>query len=67
MSKPAKLGAAAFRKHFLGLSDNVTYFSEQLADSDVSTFHYRVQFQPQSLIPDVDFRGSTDELLRNRN
>ena len=26
-----KTGPSAYKKHFLGLSDNVTYFSEQLA------------------------------------
>lgn len=48
-----------YKKHSLGLSDNVTYFSEQLAGADVSVYHYRVTFKPQTILPDVDFRGST--------
>ena len=56
-----------FKKHFLGLSDNVTYFAEQVAAKAVSVYHYRVVFKPQSIIPDVDTRGSTDELLRDRH
>jgi len=48
-----------YKKHFLGISDNVTYFAEQLASRDVSTFHYRVIFKPQTILPDIDFRGST--------
>lgn len=32
-----KTGPSAFKKHFLGLSDNVTYFSEQLEAAQV---HY---------------------------
>ncbi len=52
-----------FKKHFLGLSDNVTYFAEQLNSKNVSTLHYRVIFKPQSILPDVDFRGSTNQLI----
>ena len=53
-----KTGANSFKKHYLGLSDNVTYFSEQLDDVDVSTYHYKVIFKPQSILNDVDFKGS---------
>lgn len=30
-----------------------------------SAYHYRVTFKPQSIIPDVDFRGSAAELTAN--
>lgn len=49
-----KTGPRAFKKHFLGLSDNVTYFAEQIDAADVDTFHYRVMFRPQSIVPNVD-------------
>ena len=49
-----KTGPHIFKKHFLGLSDNVTYFAEQLDDANVSTHHYRVVFKPKSIIPNVD-------------
>lgn len=62
-----KTGPDAFKKHFLGLSDNVTYFAEQIEAADVSTYHYRVIFKPQSIIADVDFRGSASELMRDRD
>jgi hypothetical protein len=62
-----KTGPSAFKKHFLGLSDNVTYFVEQLEAQDVSTYHYRVVFKPQTILPDIDFRGDAGELLKNRN
>ena len=61
-----KLGPEAYKKHFLGLSDNVTYFAEQLKVSDVSIYHHRVTFKPQSILPDIDFRGSASELLDNK-
>ncbi len=58
-----KTGPNAFKKHFLGLSDNVTYFAEQLEAKDVSTYHYRVIFKPQVIIPDMDVRGSASALV----
>lgn len=45
-----------FKKHFLGLSDNVSYFVEQQKSADVSTDHYRVTFKPKTVVPDVDAR-----------
>lgn len=52
-----KTGPSDYKKHFLGLSDNVTYFSEQLEGKNVSTYHYRVVFKPSVIIPDIDFRS----------
>lgn len=43
-----------FKKHFLGLSDNVTYFVEQMAATNVSVDHYKVVFRPSTIIPDID-------------
>ena len=60
-----KIGEDAYNKHFLGLSDNVTYFAELLETADVSAYHHRIVFKPQDVIPDFDFRGSTEELLEN--
>ena len=53
-----KISEDGFKKHYLGLSDNVTYFSEQLDSADVSVYHYRVIFKPQSIIPNIDLEGS---------
>jgi hypothetical protein len=53
-----KTGPQAFKKHFLGLSDNVTYFAEQMEPAAASTYHYRVIFKPQSILPNIDFEGS---------
>jgi hypothetical protein len=49
-----KIGPDAFKKHFLGLSDNVSYFIEQTESADVSEYHYRVIFRPDTIIPDID-------------
>ncbi len=58
-----KTGSNAFKKHFLGLSDNVTFFAEQLEAKDVSVYHYRVIFKPQAIVPDIDFRGDAGALV----
>lgn len=47
-------GPDQFRKHFLGLSDNVSYFVEQLEAVPVDTYRYKVRFRPESIIPDFD-------------
>ena len=47
-------GPDAFKKHFLGLSDNVTYFVEQVDAVGVDVYRYRVIFKPESIVPDVD-------------
>jgi hypothetical protein len=57
-----KTGENEFKKHFLGLSDNVTFFAEQLRPRKASVYHYRVIFKPQTIIPDIDARGNLDEL-----
>jgi hypothetical protein len=57
-----KTGPGEYKKHFLGLSDNVSYFVEQGEPVEVSAMHYRVTFKPQSILPDVDFRGSSEDL-----
>ena len=62
-----QVGQSDYRKHFLGLSDNVTYFAEQLSQGDVSVYHHRITFKPQSIIPDFDFRGDAGALLENES
>lgn len=64
LSVTCKTGPKAYKKHFLGLSDNVTFFAEQTAATDVSVYHYRVVFKPQIIVPDIDARGDVAELVR---
>ncbi|ATN92196.1 hypothetical protein SEA_JSQUARED_71 [Mycobacterium phage Jsquared] len=45
-----------YKKHFLGLSDNVSYFVEQVQGANVSTDFYEVNFKPQAILPDVELR-----------
>lgn len=52
-----KTGVTEFKKHFLGLSDNVTYFSEQIESENVDVYHYRVIFKPSSIVPNIDVQS----------
>jgi hypothetical protein len=51
-----KVGPEEYVKNYLGLSDNVTYFAEQIQGANVSVYHYRVIWKPLALIPDIDLR-----------
>lgn len=58
LSVTCKTGPNTFKKHFLGLSDNVTFFVEQTEPMPVGSYHYRVFFKPQAILPNIDFKGS---------
>jgi hypothetical protein len=51
-----KTGPTSYKKHFLGLSDNVTYFVEQLDAANASTDKYKVVFKPLTIIPDIEVK-----------
>lgn len=56
MSVICKSGPNSFKRHFLGLSDNVTFFAEQLEPSQASVYRYRVIWNPLAAIPSVEVR-----------
>lgn len=56
-----KIGPNEYKKHFLGLSDNVTYVAEQLQPIDVDVYTYRVNFRPEAIIPDINTQTSGDD------
>lgn len=56
LSVTCKTGPDAYKKHFLGLSDNVTYFAEQIEAFPADTYHYRVIFRPSTIAPDVEMQ-----------
>jgi len=58
-----KTGTSEYKKHFLGLSDNVTYFAEQIEGANVSTYHYRVVFKPQSIITNTDLEVDINDAV----
>ena len=63
-----KTGDGEYKKHYLGISDNVTYFVEQMDPTSVDTYHYKVQPRPEELYPDyaldyVSCRGVAEAII----
>jgi len=56
LSVTCKVGPKEFKKHFLGLSDNVTFFVEQVEPVVASPYQYRVVFKPLAIVPDIEIR-----------
>lgn len=42
-----------YKKHFVGLADNVTYTVEDISGSEVSKYHYEINYNPHMWIPFV--------------
>lgn len=51
LSVTCKTGPDQYKKHYLGLSDNVTYFAEQIDPVQADPYHYRVIFRPAQIVP----------------
>lgn len=51
-----KLGDGSIKRHFMGLSNNVTFVAEQLEGSHVSRDHYKVNFKPKAILPDISIK-----------
>jgi hypothetical protein len=58
LSVVCKTGPTHYKKHFLGLSDNVSYFVEQTEESYANAYHYKVIFRPETIVPDIELRTS---------
>jgi uncharacterized lipoprotein NlpE involved in copper resistance len=56
LSVTCKIGPSLYKKHFLGLSRNVTYLVEQMDAAAVSPYHYKVVFKPSTVIPDLEVK-----------
>lgn len=59
--------ADGIKRHQLGRSANLTYFMTQIESVEVSLYHTRIVWKPQSFIPDIDVQVDGDELLENKN
>lgn len=51
-----KTGPKDYKKHFLGISDNVTYFVEQVESANADIYQYRVIFKPSAIVPSVEVK-----------
>ena len=56
ISVTCKTGQGLYKKHFLGLSDNVTFIVEQVEPSKTDPYHYKVIYKPAAIIPDIDLK-----------
>lgn len=54
LSVTCKVGVNSYKKFFLGLSDNVTYWTEDLDSSQVNVYNYRVIVRPSTIIPGLE-------------
>jgi len=56
-----KIGDGRFLKHFLGKSDNVTYFCLQMEAVPVDPYHHRIIWRPETIVPDLELDTSGGE------
>jgi hypothetical protein len=52
------VGKGQYKKHYLGLSDNVTYFIEQTDAKYEDAYHYKVIFRPETIVPNIKMQTS---------
>ena len=51
-----RLGPNEYKKYYAGLSDNVSFFVDQLQPIDESVYHTKVLIKPENVIPDFDLQ-----------
>jgi hypothetical protein len=51
-----KIGPNQYKKNFLGISDNVTWFSEQVESAPGDVYHYRVIWKPSVIVPNLQLK-----------
>jgi len=61
ISVTCKVGPNSYKKHYLGVSDNVTYFIEQLEPAEENVYRYNVVFKPSVILPDVTMKLPTKQ------
>jgi hypothetical protein len=49
-----KHAADDYRRHFIGLSDNVTFVSTQMEGIDADVYRTRIILKPQNIVPNFD-------------
>ena len=54
-----KTGEGKYKKHYLGLPDNVTCVVEQVEASETDMYHYKVIYRPETLVPDIQMQTSS--------
>lgn len=55
-----KHGPKDYRKHVIGLSDNVTFVNVQTQGIDVNEYRTKIIIRPESIVPDFDLVTGED-------
>lgn len=58
VSITCKVGDGLYKKHYLGLADNVTYMVEQTDAKYENGYHYKILFRPETIVPYIDLQTS---------
>ena len=56
LSVTCKTGPDSYKKHYLGLSDNVSFVVEQVDGNKADPSQYRVVFKPAAVVSNVEIR-----------
>lgn len=48
-----KVGPNEYKRHYLGLSGNLSYFAEQMDGLKTDPYHYKVVFKPSQILPSL--------------
>lgn len=56
LSVTCKVSTSGYKKFWLGLSDNVTYWTEDLEPAPVNVYNYRVIMRPSTIIPGLELQ-----------
>lgn len=51
-----KTPSGQYKRHILGLSNNVTFVSEQMEPATASAAHYKLIFKPSVILPTIETR-----------
>ena len=51
-----KTGPNKYKYHSMVAGDNMGVFVEQIDDAQVSSYHYKVVFRPQTILPELELR-----------
>jgi hypothetical protein len=51
-----KTGPSEYKKHFLGMSNDLTFFAEQIDSAPADPYHYLIIFKPTEIIPTIQLR-----------
>lgn len=55
-----KQGPHDYKKHYIGIPDNVAFISTQLEGLDVSEYHTEIILKPENIVPNFDLQTTAN-------